>query len=155
MSISITKVLNCKNAEELKLLGSYLKLKRTIESELGFKLRVKGFRELFDRIHALKGIVSKKKDELENMADILPFIEAKPQAIRAIGFKLEARTPHELKRMLKSLISLFSNTSFSAYERYEQTKFNNFIHSSRLEGIQISAQSSEQSLESVLAKYRV
>lgn len=38
--------------------------------------------------------------------------------------------------------------------RYEQIKRRNFVSSSRLEGIHLQAQRQEQSLESVLAKYR-
>lgn len=155
MGVSITKVLNSENVEELKLLDSYLGLKNSLEEKLGFKLHVKSWVSLFERIDSLKVIVSKKKDELEKIADLQSFIEAKRQVVNVLGFRLNAKGRSKLKQMLQSLISLFSNVKASAHERYESIKLKNFMHSSRLEGIKISDKKSKQSIESILAKYRV
>ncbi len=155
MGISITKILSCESVEELKLLDSYLELKRSLEEKLGFKLHVKGWASLFKRIDSLKTIISKKKYELETIADNQSLAEAKREVVKILGFKLSAKGRSEFKQMLQSLISLFSNCMDNPYERYELTKNRNFIHSSRLEGIEISANKSEHSLESILERYKV
>ncbi len=155
MNVSITKILSCKSVEELKSLDSYLGLKRLVEDKLGFKLHVKGWVSLFNRIKSLKSIVSRKKNELERIPDAQSFVEAKRKANNVLGFKINAKELSKLKEMLSSLISVFSQAVFSAHERFESTKVRNFIHSSRLEGIDISSQKPEQSLDSILAKYRV
>lgn len=155
MNVSITKILGCKSVEELKLVDSYLGLKRSVEDKLGFKLHVKGWESFFNRIESLKSIVSKNKNELEKITDTKSFVEAKRKANNVLGFKINVKELSKLKEMLNSLISVFSQTVISAYERFESTKIRNFIHSSRLEGINISTQTSSQSLDSILAKYRV
>lgn len=155
MSVSITKILSCKNIEELKSLDSYLGLKRSVEDKLGFKLRVKGWVSFFDRIESLKMIISKKKNELEKIPDVQSFVEAKHKVNNVLGFNINVKERSQLKEMLNSLISMFSQAVVSPDQRFESTKVRNFIHSSRLEGIDISSQKPEQSLKSILAKYGV
>lgn len=155
MSGSFSQVLNSNNVEELQRVDSYLKLKNFIESELGFKLHVNGWVSLFERINFLKSTISKKKEELKKILNVHSFPEAKRQTAKILGFNIDVKEHANLRKALNSLVSLFSNTKMSAYERYEATKRKNFIHSSRLEGIEIPSQKSKQSLESILAKYRV
>ncbi|MEZ8056344.1 YhfG family protein [Vibrio atlanticus] len=155
MNVLITKILGCKSVEELKLLDSYLGLKRSVEDKLGFKLHVKGWESFFNRIEFLKSLVSKSKKKLERIPDAKPFVEAKREVNNILGFKINVKERSKLKEILSSLISVFSQVVISAHERFESTKIRNFVHSSRLEGIDISNQMPEESLESILAKYRV
>ncbi|PRB74087.1 YhfG family protein [Pseudomonas sp. MYb185] len=73
-----------------------------------------------------------------------------------IGIELPGRTLDSLQQQIEALVNAFAfcQEPQSPAERYEKIKKRNFINSSRLEGLEIKEDVSEQSLEQILAEYR-
>lgn len=147
-------ILKASDIQELKSLGSYLEVKRSFEKELGSKLGAIGWKSFFDKVNALKEVVSSNKDYLTSICDENSFKESKNKTSKLLKVKVKARGWGELKRKIEIFITLFCANIFDPYDYYEKTKSEKFKNSSKLEGIEVQIPDETVSLESVLAKYR-
>lgn len=147
-------ILKASNIQELKSLGSYLEVKRIFEKELGDKLGVIGWKSFFEKVNALKEIVSSNKDYLASICDENSFKESKNKTSKLLKVKVKARGRNELKRKIEIFITLFCANIFDPYDHYEKTKLEKFKNSSKLEGIEVQIPDETVLLESVLTKYQ-
>ena len=58
------------------------------------------------------------------------------------------------KYNIKKSISIDISATFDPFEKFEETKFENFKNSSKLEGIEISYPTNKITLEEILTKHR-
>ncbi|SEB03730.1 type I restriction enzyme, S subunit [Thiothrix caldifontis] len=94
----------------------------------------------------------------EEQAAIAGVLSAMDEDIAALEQRL-AKTKAMKQGMMQELLTgrtrlVVGSTKPSPFDLYEQTKRENFVHSSRLEGIHMPMQKPETSLADVLAKYR-
>ena len=152
--MKIAKILSASNVNELKVLGSYLEIRRCLEVEIDNKLGVNGWESLFAKVQKIKKSASSKKDLLSAAFANKSFKEAKGEISRILQVKITAKNRDNLEKKVRQIISVFCVGIFNPYEHYEKTKLMKFKSSSRLEGIDIEIPSENESIESVLAKYR-
>ncbi len=154
LNMNATIILKASNIQEFRSLGSYFEIKRSFEKELGSKLGAIGWKSFFEKINALKKIVSSNKDYLAFICDENSFKESKNKISKLLKVKIKARGWNELKRKIELFIALFCANVFDPYDYYEKTKLEKFKNSSKLEGIEIQIPDETVLLESVLAKYQ-
>lgn len=147
-------ILNVSDLNELKSLGSYHDVKRSIEEELDNKLGIIGWQSFFNKIRTIKEIVSANKEHLSSLCEKGSFKESKNEISRLLKLKITARSWDDLKRKIKNIINAFCPKDFDPYEYYEKTKLIKFRNSSKLENINIEIPHESVSLENVLAKYK-
>lgn len=151
-----------KDIETLKSFGSYKEVKFWIEEKVGVPLKVNGWNQLFKIINCLSRSVNENiekliffLDENERLKELGSFSEAKGTISELLAFQIKAKSWKQLERNLKSIVVAFRNrdtTDKSAI--FEKNKIRNFIHSSKLEGIQIS-DTPALKMSDILDKYRV
>lgn len=134
--------------------GSYLSVKKHIENKIGFKLGVRGWKELYRKISYIKNYLECQPANIDEVISSNDFSIAKKKIYEYLEVKIPADNKNELSKKISRLISFFTNKNLSAYEKYELSKRKNFINSSKLEGIEISSVSSGMSLEDILNKYK-
>ena len=140
--------------ESLKDYGAYLPLKNYIEKKIGFKLGVKGWKDLYEKIRLIIIIFNEKKDLIDNALSKEDLSSSKSELKNILNLNISAKNKKDLNKKIDSLMSFFIKPKLSAYEKYEKNKRNNFISSSKLEGIHINPESGNKSLDQVLNKYR-
>lgn len=153
MSISISKILNSHDINELKAQGSYLELKRVTENQLSLKLNVRSWVTLFDKVTHLQKAAPANKASILSIISSHPAEDAKKQIEKLIDVKFSTADSKQLKSHFLLLCKAFKKAAFDPYQKFEETKHKNFQHSSRLEGINMNVVA-DKSLESVLAKYQ-
>lgn len=154
MAEFLIQILKVNDVDGLKAFGSYLYLKSDLENNLDFKLGVKGWDSLFQKIKQLKLTVPKNKDKFFEICQRYSLDEAKSKTFELIGIKIPANNKKQLIAKVENLVKCFSDSSFDPYRRFEETKLKNFKNSSKLEGIEIFISSESSSLREVLAKYK-
>lgn len=140
--------------ESLKDCGAYLPLKSYIEKKVGFKLGVKGWKDLYEKIRLIKIVFNKKKYLIDNALSKEELSSSRSELKNILNLNISARNKEDLNKKIDSLMSFFIKPKLSAYEKYEKNKRNNFISSSKLEGILINPESGNKSLDQILNKYR-
>jgi len=153
MSISISKILNSHDINELKAQGSFLELKRVTENQLSLKLNVRSWETLFDKVRHLQKTAPTNKASILNIISDHPVSAAKEQIEKLLEVKFSTTDSKQLKSHFLLLCKSLKKAAFDPYQRFEETKHKNFKHSSRLEGINMNVVANK-SLESVLAKYQ-
>ena len=152
--MQINAILNVSDLHELRSLGSYHDVKRSIEEELDNKLGVTGWESLLKKINMIRESISVNKDYLLFLCEQGSFKESKNKISKLLKIKIAARSWINLRKKVKNLINFFCSNAFDPYEHYERTKLIKFKNSSKLEGINIEIPNNSASLESVLAKYK-
>lgn len=147
-------IANVTDIDELKSLGAYLELKRSLEGEFGNKLGVNGWQSFFYKLSTLKQAVFANKDYLVTVCQNNSFNESKKLISNLLSLRVTARGWNELNGKLKKIITVFSSDAVDPYEYYEKTKQKKFIDSSKLEGLDVEVPDASESLESVLARFR-
>ena len=147
-------IIEASDIHELKTLGSYHKVKKSIEGELGNKLGVTGWKSLFEKIKSLKEIIANNKEYLLAILNKKTFKESKAEISKILNLDINARSWSELEKKTNLIINVFCSGGLDPYEYYEKTKLKKFRNSSKLEGIDIEFPDENTTLESVLAKYR-
>ena len=151
--MQVTKILSATTVQELRSVGSYREVKRSLEGKLGIKLGVVGWESLFYKIKHLKKVVTRNKNILFDKCRSGVFKESKRDLEELLELKIKARGWQGLNKKIQDVVNIFCSNRFNPYEYYENKKSLNFKNSSRLEGIDLSFSNETVSLESVLAKY--
>lgn len=152
--LSITSIKQCDSLASLKSLGSFATVKQAIADSLSLQMKVRSWQALHDKLQTLTLAVQNHRefltshDEAQDLSVSLLVIKQK------LGVQLRVNTFAHLTIAINKLLVFFTEPKMSAYDIYEQYKRENFVHSSRLEGINIPMQKPEVSLADVLAKYR-
>lgn len=152
--LSITSIKQCDSLASLKSLGSFAAVKQAIADSLSIPMKVRSWQALHDKLQTLTLVVQNhhefltSHDEAQDLSVSLLAIKQK------LGIQLTVSDMPHLTTAINKLLVFFSEPTLSAYELYEQYKRENFVHSSRLEGIHMPMQKPEASLADVLAKYR-
>ncbi len=151
-----------KDIETLKSFGSYAEVKFWVEKKVGVPLKINGWDQLLKRINGLSFSVNENiekliflLDENEHLKELGSLPEAKEKVSALLGFQIKACSWELLERSLKSIVVAFRNRDMIDKSAiFEKNKIRNFIHSSRLEGIQMS-DTPALKMADVLDKYRV
>lgn len=160
-SSRIPDLYKIKDVETLKSFGSYTEVKMWVEKKVGVTLKINGWNQLLKRIHDLSFSVNENiekmiflLDEKEHLKELGSFPEAKEKVSALLGLQIKARSWKQLERSLKSIVVAFRNRDMVDKSAiFEKNKIRNFIHSSRLEGIQMS-DTPALKMTDVLDKYR-
>ena len=161
-SSRIPDLYRIKNVETLKSFGSYTEVKFRVEERVGVPLKINGWNQLFKKINGLSLSVNKNiekfiflLDESERLKELGSFPIAKKKLSTLLEFQIKAHSWEQLEKKLKSIIVAFRNRDMiDSLALFEKNKIQNFIHSSRLEGIQIS-DAPALKMADVIEKYRV
>ncbi len=152
--LSITSIKQCDSLASLKSLGSFATVKQAIADSLSLQMKVRSWQALHDKLQTLMLAVQNhhefltSHDEAQELSVSLLVIKQK------LGIEINVSDMPHLTMAINNLLVFFNEPTLSAYELYEQYKRENFVHSSRLEGIHMPMQKPEASLADVLAKYR-
>lgn len=153
-SVKINNLIQAKDVNALKRQGSYVDVKAILESTLGLKLGVKGWASLHHKLTFLQQAVRHHEDALRN-ASKSSFSRNKQLLVNSLKLKIKVKNQTELERVVQNLLQYFAEKSFDPNEYFERTKIQNFAASSKLEGMSLPLVDQTQSLDDVLAKYRV
>lgn len=142
--------------EELKTHGSFNEVKQRLSAQVGFRLRARSWSGLLATICQIRQALTHRCDDINTALKGKSVHAIRSDLRRLIGVELPGRTLDCLRQQVESLTStfVFCQESESPAARYEKNKKRNFINSSRLEGLEIDENVSEQSLEQILAEYR-
>lgn len=148
--------------ETLKSFGSCIEVKSRIEKRIGVSLKTNGWQQLLKRIRDLSLVVNENiekliflLDENKHLKELGSFNDAKKKVSALLGLQIKARSWKEFERSLKSIVVAFRNRDIVDKSAiFERNKIQNFIHSSRLEGIQLS-DTPALKMSDVIDKYRV
>lgn len=154
MNTTLQSALNAQTLEDLKRLGKFLFVKQTIENQLGLKSRARGWTSLLAKIKLLQASFSTNKELIYSQCQTLPFIDARDKISNSIGFKINSKNHSELIAHIQKIEHFFPKHSFDPYARFEETKLNNFISSSKLEGLTVTPPDPKACLSTLLAKHR-
>jgi len=161
-SSRIPNLYTIKDVETLKSFGSYTEVKIWVEKKVGVALKINGWNQLLKKIYDLSFSVNENienliflLDENKHLKELGSFPEAKEKVSALLGLQIKARSWKQLERSLKSIVVAFRNSDMiDSSAIFEKNKIRNFIHSSRLEGIQIS-DAPALKMADVIEKYQV
>lgn len=154
MNTTLQNALNAKTLEDLKRLGKFLYVKRTIENQLDLKSGAQGWTSLLAKIKHLQLFLYTNRELIYSQCEALPLNDARDKISNSLGFKIHSKNHSELIAHIQRLERFFPRYNFDPYARFEETKLNNFISSSKLEGLTITPPDPKASLSSLLAKHR-
>lgn len=142
--------------EGLKAHGSFSEVKQRLSAQLGFRLRARSWSALLATICQIRQALTHRRDDIKTALKGRSVHAIRSDLSRLMGIELPGSTLDCLRQQVQSLASTFTfcQQSESPAARYEKIKKRNFINSSRLEGLEIEEDLSEQSLEQILAEYR-
>lgn len=142
--------------DELKTFGSFSEVKQRLSAQVGFQLRARSWSTLLTMICQARQALICRRDDIDTALKGKSVQTIRSELRQLIGIELPGRTLDSLQQQIESLVSAFAfcQKPQSPAERYEKIKKRNFINSSRLEGLEIKEDVSEQSLEQILAEYR-
>ena len=157
--LSLDKI---KDIETLKAFGTYPEAKLLVEEKVGVTLNVKDWSQLFKIINTLSLSVNQNiekliffLDETAHLKELGSFSQAKDELSEILAFRVKARSWKELERNLKLIVVAFRSLDMTDKSAiFEKNKIRNFIHSSRLEGIQMSSMP-DLKMADIIEKYRV
>ncbi|ARA83640.1 hypothetical protein C4C37_27360 [Pseudomonas amygdali pv. lachrymans] len=155
MKASLQQVLQADRIDDLQKLGTFIEVKRCIETQLMLKLGVNGWVALFSKLSVLKTALLASKTSVHMAAHENTFREAKRKLSKSLGFQITAHNQAELDRLIQTCsLYVLGRTVVDPRKRFEEKKHRNFINSSKLEGIHIPFTDEKTSLEMILAKHR-
>ncbi|KWS87778.1 hypothetical protein AL049_26730 [Pseudomonas syringae pv. cerasicola] len=154
MKASLQQVLQADRIDDLQKLGTFIEVKRCIETQLMLKLGVNGWVALFSKLNVLKTALWASKTSVHMAAHENTFREAKRKLSKSLGFQITAHNQAELDRLIQTCSLYVLGRTVDPHERFEENKHTNFISSSKLEGIHIPSTDEKTSLEMILAKHR-
>ncbi|MDU8629226.1 YhfG family protein [Pseudomonas syringae group sp. 243L2] len=155
MKASLQQVLQADRIDDLQKLGTFIEVKRGIETQLMLKLGVNGWVALFSKLNVLKTALLASKTSVHMAAHENTFREAKRKLSKSLGFQITAHNQAELDRLIQTCsLYVLGRTVVDPRKRFEEKKHRNFINSSKLEGIHIPFTDEKTSLEMILAKHR-
>ncbi|KEZ66014.1 DUF2559 family protein [Pseudomonas syringae group sp. 26L6] len=155
MKASLQQVLQADRIDDLQKLGTFIEVKRCIETQLMLKLGVNGWVALFSKLNVLKTALLASKSSVHMAAHENTFREAKRKLSKSLGFQITAHNQAELDRLIQTCsLYVLGRTVVDPRKRFEEKKHRNFINSSKLEGIHIPFTDEKTSLEMILAKHR-
>ncbi|QXW44993.1 YhfG family protein [Pseudomonas amygdali] len=155
MKASLQQVLQADRIDDLQKLGTFIEVKRCIETQLMLKLGVNGWVALFSKLSVLKTALLASKTSVHMAAHENTFREAKRKLSKSLGFQITAHNQAELDRLIQTCsLYVLGRTVVDPRKRFEEKKHRNFINSSKLEGIHIPSTDEKTSLEMILAKHR-
>ncbi|MCK9397339.1 MAG: YhfG family protein [Methylobacter sp.] len=161
-SSKIPALYKIKDVETLKSFGSYTEAKIWVEEKVGVALKINGWNQLLKRIHELSFSVNENiekliflLDEKEHLKELGSFPDAKKKVSALLGFQIKVRSWKQLERSLKSIVVAFRNRDMiDKAAIFEKNKIQNFIHSSRLEGIPMT-DAPALKMADIIEQYRV
>ena len=154
------------NLDDLHSYGGYYKVRKSLQLSFGFSIKSRDAHELISIIKAMKTAVLAENNQWQNLlkseANIKAFGSfnlAKNQLSNKLGIKIPARSWQQLRLRLSTIINTFSYTNSSNENRsleakvayYEKNKRDNFIASSKLEGLNVK--SHNLSVEELVKKH--
>ncbi|MCI4185419.1 hypothetical protein MRO89_05485 [Dickeya dianthicola] len=154
MNSRLHQILHTQDVNSLKSLGAYRELKYFIEEEMRLKLGGKSWDSLFIKITGIRSFFLNDKKDFFSDIEMMSFSEAKKKIENTTEVIFSAKNNKEIKEILDNISLLFNEVKFNPYKRYEETKIKNFKSSSKLEGIYINSNYNDDSLESVIARYK-
>ncbi|TRW93087.1 YhfG family protein [Candidatus Methylobacter oryzae] len=151
-----------KDIETLKSFGSYAEVRLSVEKRIGIRLKSNSWQQLLKRISGLSLVVNNNiekliflLDENKHLKELGSFHEAKKKISTLLGVQIKARSWKQLEISLKSIVVAFRNRDvIDKSAIFETNKIQNFIHSSRLEGIQLNDMPALK-MADVIDKYRI
>lgn len=161
-SSKIPYLYKIKDIETLKSFGSYTEVRLWVEERIGVSLKINGWNQLFKKINGLSLSVNQNiekliflLDENEHLKELGSFTEAKKKVSALLGFQIKCHSWKQLERSLKSIVVAFRNRDMiDKAAIFEKNKIQNFIHSSRLEGIPMT-DAPALKMADIIEKYRV
>ncbi|KPW98482.1 DUF2559 family protein [Pseudomonas syringae] len=154
MKASLQQVLQADRIDDLQKLGTFIEVKRCIETQLMLKLGVNGWVALFSKLNVLKTALWTSKTSVHMAARENTFRDAKRKISKSLGFQITAHNQAELDRLIQTCSLYVLGFTVDPHKRFEEKKHRNFISSSKLEGIHIPPTDEKTSLEMILAKHR-
>lgn len=160
IDIDVKKI---KDPESLKTLGAFSSVKKTINAEIGFKIKARSWTSLFEKLWQLNRSVESNREKLKaliscaqnNAKSPRRFSDIKNDVSDVLGFRITARGWSELKWKVSNLLKIFASDCLTnKYEIYERIKRSNFAASSKLEGIEVSCEPSSKKMSDVINKYK-
>lgn len=153
MNVSLQQLLQAAQVSDLKAQGTFLEIKRFVETRLYLKLGVNGWYSLLLKLQSLSALEGVSDDCEHYSFNARSYPAVRAAVSKKIGFKITAKNLTELKAALHALSTCSARLEFDPYKRFEKNKHKNFINSSRLEGIKIPVTDKKASLEEMLAKH--
>lgn len=150
--MKLREALQVREAEQLKQLGSFREVKAGLEEQLGAKLRVNGWHALFQRLLCLREHGRLVSEQVLRLVNEKKCSEAKQRLEEQLGLHPKSATPEELTAVGRALKQCtWPINTLDADARFEATKRKNFLHSSRLEGIELEASGRDITVDEVVA----
>jgi len=155
------KLSNIPNISSLERYGEYSIVKLYIEEKIGLPLQVKNWKSLYNKVQKINSLLTENRDEInlvlskdKSLKDIGGFSETKQYISNMTGIKFTVNSWERLEERFKFLIVAFKDFKEEDAEfLFEKNKIQNFIHSSRLEGININHQLCTQDIDIIVKKY--
>lgn len=154
--------------KDLKSYGNFKYVKALISSEFGFAIKVNSWEKLYEKIHKIKKTTTKNEKQLcflikdeRTIKQLGNFSTAKTKLSEFVGIEIHARSWVGIFDVFKKVVfALLPNEVINkklslTYEekvkKFEEVKFQNFVNSSKLEGINIVK--GNLSMEELIQKY--
>lgn len=147
--IDLNKILKTNDIETLKSYGSFNEVKTFIEEDIKFKLGVKSWNNLLEKIQVLENGFLNNLPLIQNIIKNSSFNKAKKELSEIIHIKIRIQKKKDFIEGINNLIKSFS--TFDPFKVFEDRKLENFKNSSKLEGLKIQYQ--EETLEEIIKKY--
>jgi hypothetical protein len=156
------------SVENLKSYGSFKTVKSLISNNFGFSIKASSWEILYCQLYNIKNTVKKNEKQLYFLVKDQSAIRAlggfniaKAELSKFVGVKLAANGWNKLFSIFESVVFTFlpSETSNEkktyTYEekvkKFEEVKFQNFVNSSKLEGIEVTK--SDLTMDELIKKY--
>lgn len=153
--MQLKKALQIWEAEQLKQLGAFREVKAALEAELGAKLRANGWQALSQRLLCLRKRGRMVSEQVLKLVNERRCSEAKQRLEEQLGLHPKSATPEELTAVGRALKQCtWPINTLDADARFEATKRKNFLHSSRLEGIELEASGRDITVDEVVASLK-
>ena len=155
--------------DNLKTYGNFRYVKSVISKEFGFSIKANSWKNLYGQLYKIKNSIIENEKQLcvlvkdeSSIKALGNFDAVKIKLSKILGIRLSARSWNELFNRIKGVIFTFLPNEILDYKRpvytyeekvrkFEEIKFQNFINSSRLEGIEVTK--SNLSMDELVKKY--
>jgi hypothetical protein len=161
-NITLLELRNADSVDELKIYGAFYDVKKHINNNIGLQIKSRSWKHLLALLKALflsfnenRELFLKISLNVESLKSLGKFNDVKRTISDVLGFRIYARSWFILYKKIVILINALTikDNKIDAYTFYEKNKKANFLHSSKLEGINIK--SGGNNMEDVLKKHRV
>lgn len=165
----VTNLADLSSIDILKTYGNFRYVKGLISKEFGFSIKANSWESLYEQLYKIKSSIIENKKQLYVLVNDESSIKAlgnfdavKMELSKILGIKLSTRSWSELFNRFKSVVFTFlpneilnDKRPFYTYEekvkKFEEIKFQNFVNSSKLEGIEVTK--SSLSMDELVKKY--